>query len=178
MPKNLIVGVGLHKYNFEFVVSDARRLKNAGIDIFDPRKYKTLFEDVMKQLDVLTEFLKPQLEKFGVTELQFCDDVVRDAELFSSCMEAFIGGLENFFQNLGQKSHAKVLNKSLETAKLTEEAKVERLNDPRIDQVLRKELQDANAKVDQTLDQLISGTISLTALESLESNPGNGPTEI
>lgn len=174
MPKSLNVGVGTHEYSFEFVVSDAKRLKAAGIDVFDPKKYKVLFADVMKQLDLLTEFLKPQLEKFGVSELQFCDDISREPEIYGRCMEAFVQGLQNFFQNLRQESHIKVLQKGLETMELAEKARLEKLNDPRIDLLLQKEIEKSNAEADQVLNRMLSGEISSTALESLESNPGNG----
>jgi hypothetical protein len=177
MPNNLIVGVGTRKYSFEFVVSDAKRLKAAGIDVFNPKKYKALFEDVLKQLDLITEFLKPQLDEFGVTELQFCDDLCRDPELYGKCMEAFVAGLENFFRNLRQESHVKVLRKGLAHMELAEKARLEKLSDPRIDQAAQKEIDRVSEKADTMLDQLLSGTISLTALESSELNPGNGPTE-
>lgn len=177
MPtKNLNVGVGTREYSFEFVVGDARRLKAAGIDIFDARKYQALFADVFKQLDLITEFLKPQLEKYGVTELQFCDDVVREPEVYGKCLEAFVAGLENFFQNLRQESMVKVLRKAQHHMQMAEKAQLEKLDDPKIDLVVQKEIEKEIGKADTLLDQLLSGTISLTAPEFSESNPGNGPT--
>jgi|JI10StandDraft_1071094.scaffolds.fasta_scaffold68876_6 hypothetical protein len=177
MPiENLKVGVGTREYSFEFVVSDAQRLKAAGIDVFNAKKYQALFADVLKQLDLLTEFLKPQLEKFGVTELQFCDDLVREPEAYGKCLEAFVAGLENFFQNLRQESMVKVLRKARQHMEMAEKARMEKLDDPRIDLVAQKEIEKVSQEADTLLDQLLSGTISLTALESSESNPGDGPT--
>lgn len=164
--ESLQVGVGANVYSFEFVVSDARRLKAAGMDILDPKKYEALFADSFRQLDLLTEFLKPQLDRFGVSDLQFMDDVSRDAGLYNQCMEAFIRGLRNFFRNLNANAKANAIGKAMELASVADQARAEKINSPRVEQAIKRQLEKADAEFEKELERLESGTTSLSVQES------------
>lgn len=174
MSGSLKVGVGTQVYSFEFRVSDAQRLKAAGMDMLDPRKYQELYSDIMRQMDLLTEFLKPQLDNFGVTELNFLDIVSSDPGKYNECMEALNSGLRNFFRNLGQESRVKVLDKAIETVTLAEQARAKKLDDPRITQVVLREIQKVENEIDEELNRLISGETSSIVPESSGLNRGIG----
>lgn len=175
MSKSLIVGVGTREYDFTFLVSDARRLKAAGMDLMDPRKYQDLFADVMKQMDLLTEFLKPQLDKQGVSEIQFLDIVVSDAEKYGECLEALTHGLQNFFLNLQQPARAKAIAKSREVVSLAEATRLKKMESPQIDRVIQHKLAESEREIDDEIERLISGEISSIVPESSGLNPGIGP---
>lgn len=161
----LTVSIGGKDFSFLFLVSDARRLKTAGYDIFDAKKYETMFGDIVSQLDVLAEFCKPQAEKYQISDAQFLDDIVREPGVFQQAMEAFIGGIENFFQNLNRPAMLAVIKKSKEVAELSEVRKAAKLMDGKVQTAVLNHFERLEKEIDEKIEALASGKTSLLAPE-------------
>ncbi len=163
-----VVKIGEHNYKFLFLVSDARRLKAAGIDIFDAKKYEMLFSNLMSQFDLISEFCLPQIQANNTSVEDFLDCLVKEDGKFSEAMEAMVSGLENFFRNVGQNAMQTVVKRSRELAMLVEEKKTKKLLDPKVQIAIEKELERKEREIDINLARVASGEISLLAQQSSE----------
>ncbi len=147
------------------------RLKAAGYDIKDNDRLAAIFSDSYDAADFAVAVHRPAWESFDLTEAEFLALMTDQPERLTECFDAIVAGLIDFFHRFRDVLRAGVVRKALQAAEISNQAMLQKLSSPKVDDAIHAELTRRMAQVDANLDQIISGETSGSSLESSDSHP-------
>lgn len=97
-------------------LSDAKRLRENGTDVFNPNGIAKLFSEILETVEFLAELMRPQWEQRGLTAQAFEDLIVGGDGIYQSAADALNHALSDFFRRLGRPALAMVIERAWRTA--------------------------------------------------------------
>lgn len=165
------------KWSCKITIADAKRLLESDIDIANPKTFEIVFANPLQQIELIAELLRPQWEKVMVIVdnepqpmqyLQFVEIMMEVEGRFPEVQRAFIAGLRDFFQRLGDLAKAKIVEKAAEAAKRTVEAQLARANSVAVEKLIEKAHALDEKRFDVAMERALhelSGETSTSAQE-------------
>jgi hypothetical protein len=101
-------------------LSDAKRLRDTGIDLFDPEKLQTLFADTLGTIELVGELLRPQWEERGIAYVDFADRVIDGHGVFAAATATLQAAIADFFQRIDRPALAMVIERTANAARTLE----------------------------------------------------------
>lgn len=167
-------------WSFRLVIADAKRLKDAGYDIGDPKGFQKLFANALSCIEIIAEALRPQWVELELSYDQFVDVITEDIGSLEAVKDCFREGLKNFFLRIGESAMAKIVDKAAKAADLSNRAMAARADSPEvasfIERALAKDESDYRKRLAREEAKLF-GKTSNSVAESSEPIPEPGPIE-
>jgi hypothetical protein len=139
-------------------LSTAKRLRDSGIDLFNPNGIAKLFSEVLETVEFLVELLRPQWEERGLSVLDVSDLLTGGDGVYSSATNALSHALQDFFRRLDRPALAMVIERSWSTAMQLETQSLENAGGQKVSalmtQMLRKSQDEFDAKIDAEIAKL------------------------
>lgn len=155
MPTNecTIWNSGSTRFDLRIRISDASRLKSAGIDLLNPKTIEKVFGNPLELIEFIGELLRPQWEGLGLTYEHLADSLIADDDSLGLAEAAVTNALRSFFQRLGRPALAAVVAKVKRATDELNAATVEMI-ESRGDAMIRKVQERALAEVARQLAKL------------------------
>ncbi|MFO0383246.1 MAG: hypothetical protein ACK506_16205 [Pirellula sp.] len=103
-------------WDFRIGIATASRLKSAGMDLMDPKSVKDWFGSSLSLIEFAGELMRPEWEKLGLNYEQFADLLIDSEESFLQVQQSIEFAFVDFFRRIGQKHHAVVAERAMESA--------------------------------------------------------------
>ena len=134
-------------------LSDARRLRDNGNDIFDPRGgIAKLFSDVLETIEFIAELCRPEWEQSGMSYEQFSDCITGGENVFRDASEALKDGLCDFFRRLDRPALAMVIERAWKTATAMETQALENAGGEKVAGLLSAMMVKAQTEFEKAID--------------------------
>jgi hypothetical protein len=124
--------------------------EDSDIRLTDPEQLASIFDDPVKQLDVLWAVCQKQAESYDMSPEDFA--VVMTKE-YTSFIECLVKGLEDFFRLCGSPELAAIIEKTLHVSKQKQQAVEKNLSSPKLKEVTDNELAAITQKFDHRMDE-------------------------
>ena len=158
-------------WDFSLKLSDRKRLKAAGIDLFDAEQLKKLFFNPVDTLELIAECERGLWDP-ELTYEEFADLMTYDENSLDAATLAFQVALADFFQRLGQKQTAVLVERAYQAAQQISEASVARIK-MRSPAMVSKIHEQTIARLDREIDAALKKVERELASPSDSST--NGP---
>lgn len=158
------------RFDFSLKLSDAKRLKSAGIDLFDPELIKTKFFSPLDTIELLAECTRSQWESIGYEA--FVDRLTYDANSLDAAVDCFTVAMSDFFRRVGHQHVAVVVDNARRAAKQIGEATTRKMA-LRGPQIVSKIHEQSLAKLDREIDAALKRVD--VELENLGDSSTSGP---
>lgn len=123
------------KWSMRMEISNARRMRDAGVDILSEQFTKGLYGDPLKAIEAIAEALRPQWYS-RLTYEQFSDRLTANEDSLIEARKAFNAGLSDFHQRLGQPAMAELLRKSEAVASNIQSQQALQVSSEKVDEFL------------------------------------------
>ena len=142
------------RWDFSLKYSDRKRLKAAGIDLFDAEQLKKLFFHPVDTLELIAECVRGLWDPKLAYE-EFADLLTANEDSLDSATLAFMVALADFFRKLGQKQTAVLVERAYQAAQQIGQAAVERIKtrSPGMVSAIHKQ---TIAKLDREIDAALA----------------------
>ena len=107
-------------WNCAIKLSDAKRLRDNGSDLFNPEHLKSLFTDTLGTIELLGELLRPQWEERGIPYVDFSDLLLDGEGRFTEATSALQAAIADFFRRIDRPALAMVVERAFQTARALE----------------------------------------------------------
>lgn len=114
------------RWDFSLKLSDRKRLKAAGIDLFDAEQLKQLFFNPLDTLELIAECVRGLWEPKMSYE-EFADLLTANEQSLDAATLSFMVALADFFRRLGRKDTAVLVERAYQAAQQIGEAAVQRI---------------------------------------------------
>jgi len=103
-------------WDFRIGIEVAKRLKEAGTDLMNPQTIKEVFGSPLSLIEFVGELARPEWEKLELTYEQFADRLIHSEDSFLQVQDSIEFAIVDFFRRIGQKHHAVVAERAMESA--------------------------------------------------------------
>ena len=133
-------------------LSDAKRLRDNGIDLFDPNGIKKLFSEVLETIEFLVELMRPQWEERGMAVVDVMDVLTAGDGVYTSATNALSHALQDFFRRLDRPALAMVIERAWSTAMQLETQALQNAGGQKVQSLMAAMLQKSQNEFDKQLD--------------------------
>ena len=134
-------------------LSDAKRLRDSGVDLFDPSGIKKLFSEVLDTVEFLVELLRPQWEGRGLSVIDISDVITGGDGTYTSATNALNQALQDFFRRLDRPALAMVIERAWATAMQLETQSLRNAGGPKVESLMSEMLKKSQEQFDAELDK-------------------------
>lgn len=140
-------------WDFRIGIATANRMKSAGMDLMNPNSVKDWFGSSLSLIEFAGELMRPEWEKLGLTYEQFADLLIDSEGSFLQVQQSIEFAFVDFFRRIGQKHHAVVAERAMESAaRVMEEAVA--IADQRTTKMARRLEQNSIDKLNAEFDRI------------------------
>ena len=156
MPNLTWTDAAGHLWSCAIRLSDARRLKESGTDLFNPEQLRTLFSDTLGTIELIGELLRPQWEEAGISYLDFSDSLVESAGVYTAATAALQAAIADFFRRIDRPALALVVERAFETARSLETQAVGNAGGDKMAQLMTSMQRRSQAAFDEEIEKAIA----------------------
>jgi hypothetical protein len=144
------------EWNCRVDLSTAKRLRDTGIDIFNPNGIAKLFSEVLETIEFLVELLRPQWEERGLSVLDVSDLLTGGDGVYASATNALSHGLQDFFRRLDRPALAMVIERAWGTAMQLETQSLENAGGQKVTTLMAEMLKKSQSEFDAKIAEEIA----------------------
>lgn len=167
-------------WSFRLEIADAKRLKEAGFDLGDPKGYQKAFSNPLECIEVIAEAMRPQWEQAELNYEQFVKLITDSVGALQEVQQCFVEGIKDFFLRLGENAMATIVEKALKAAKTTKAAMAARADSQAVEAFIAKAIEKDESDFQKRLaeeEAKLFGETSTSAPGSSDATQDSGPTE-